>query len=620
MALPRVEDIWNDPDFQGLPPEEKRKVLLEIDADFKGLPRAEQDQVVGINLVSGGSVTRGTVEESPSFFEIEKQPGTPRTPLDLVKQVARQYKEAALSPMPGSILTTPVRALQENAQQMGSEVARGAQPRIGTGPARVAGFLTSMAADPTSYMGGVARFGKAAIAPENRMAVNAAREAGIPTEQLTRAEVTGGRLPASIESALEKTLTGSQPIAENRAMKAAKLDEFTRGLSNQFGSNAGPGEVGNIVKLGIDDVQGATKRMAQDIYAKVPNLPVNLGTLSRVSDDILREQSRLPKGNQNSSLVELASQYQSLANKAVKFVENWGRSNYSKPIEEAPVSLDTLRSIQSDLGSKLNELKRTGAGVQSPAYRGYSRLIAAIDSDIEALSSSPDALTKYLGKEAADKLTKANSLWKAMKEIDDNKLVRSIRLASPEDAADKIFSGGRASDVLTARAAMSEDSFKAAKQHYFSQLISDPKLETKIKKEDPAFFQAVFTRSELDAIYKKIALSKLLGAAERIGANQGSSRSNLAVAQGAGVLSGLTTALTGALTLNPIVAGGGLATAAGSYFGPRALANAYLKYGVKGIPIKARAPGAGQIAHRVDKALSPAERLVSLAKKKRGSR
>lgn len=49
---PSVEEVWNDPDFQGLPAEEKRKVLTQIDNDFAQLPTAEQDKVVGIDAVS----------------------------------------------------------------------------------------------------------------------------------------------------------------------------------------------------------------------------------------------------------------------------------------------------------------------------------------------------------------------------------------------------------------------------------------------------------------------------------------------------------------------------------------------------------------------------------------
>lgn len=46
MALPNVKDVVNDPDFQGLPIDEKHKVLTAIDPDYGNLPGVEKVKVL----------------------------------------------------------------------------------------------------------------------------------------------------------------------------------------------------------------------------------------------------------------------------------------------------------------------------------------------------------------------------------------------------------------------------------------------------------------------------------------------------------------------------------------------------------------------------------------------
>ena len=44
--MPTTQQVINDPDFQGLPDIEKKRVLLKVDKDFRGLPDTEQNKVV----------------------------------------------------------------------------------------------------------------------------------------------------------------------------------------------------------------------------------------------------------------------------------------------------------------------------------------------------------------------------------------------------------------------------------------------------------------------------------------------------------------------------------------------------------------------------------------------
>ncbi len=98
-----------------------------------------------------------TVQEAPKFYEIEKQQGLPQTIGEKLAQPFRQVGQALTNPMPGSMLQLPAKIVSENAQQLGSSVAKGlstpggALPDIGTTGARIVGIGASVAADPTSY-------------------------------------------------------------------------------------------------------------------------------------------------------------------------------------------------------------------------------------------------------------------------------------------------------------------------------------------------------------------------------------------------------------------------------------------------------------------------------------
>lgn len=527
---------------------------------------------------------------------------------------------------------------------------------------------------------GETNIGKAIIPPEKSIAVKLADELGIP---YTRADATGSRAAGGIESALEKTLSGSDDINAVRTKQAGMMDTLKQAFTKVFGTDAESRQTGDAIKQSIQDNLDSTKATAQHLYSQIPDLNVPTKNLQKISEDILAEQSKLPPSNQDPALMKMANEYMNLGDtKAVQDGVNKGvtdlpvvaegaktgdphavyaydddfgpngskRSIYnvfgdpenpavkqrgwgsSVPLDDldkagipvvgkrpgstpspealdagnrvfgggystdpgstqaAPLNLDTLRSIQSDLGSKLEMAKRAGQSTATPTGRGYARMMSAIDQDIDQLSSSTDPITKMMGQDATDKLTKANSVWSTMRGIDSNSLVKSIRKADPEDVPGLIFKSGNATDVNTARAAMSDDAFKSAKQHFFTDLINDPKIDKKVDGMSQDFLQSTFNRSELDAIHKTIMMKDFLGAAEKMGGTAGSARTNAAVATGGAVGAGLATAGVSAMHGNLPGVVGGLGAAGTAAYGPKLAAKAYLKYGLKGIDVPTATP------------------------------
>lgn len=172
---------------------------------------------------------------APKFYELEKQQGTPRGPMELLKQAARQFKEGATSPMPGSLLSTPLRAVSETANQLGADVARGAStpggllPNIGTVPARGAGFLTAMAADPVSYVG-MGAGGKAAQAGYEAVANPMGRTMAKMAEGTSNVSVNNiirlFKDPKAVLSALSTKEIGPELNASKHALGITPEEEF----------------------------------------------------------------------------------------------------------------------------------------------------------------------------------------------------------------------------------------------------------------------------------------------------------------------------------------------------------------------------------------------------------
>lgn len=227
-----------------------------------------------------------------------------------------QFQQPLQGQTEGGLAQTPMAALQAAIQTMrdptrlsptvsqpGNVAGDAVSNKIGGVTGKVAGFLTSLALDPQNYIGlGKANIiDKPIIAADRLLSVQAAQEAGIP---LTRAEMTGGRVAGNIESGLEKTITGSDPINAVRATQAEKLNELLGKLTKESGPQASPTITGQATHLILDTVQDARKTQAQHLYKQVPSMPVELNSFGKASEDILNSQKALPSSNQDEALIK----------------------------------------------------------------------------------------------------------------------------------------------------------------------------------------------------------------------------------------------------------------------------------------------------------------------------
>lgn len=552
----------------------------------KELSEAEIDEIAA--QLGGSSEPPSQSSPTPSepkFYELEKQPGLPKTPMDRFKQVVGQFAEGALSPMPGSILTTPIRAMQQTAQQAGSDVARGTQDKLGAIPARLLGFGTSVALDPTTYMSGAAAFGKAVVPAERQLAVKAAQQFNVP---LTRAEMTGGRAAGGIESALEKTLTGSDVIDNFRQTGNQAVESMKNMFKQQFGTPLQPSQVGKAATQGIDKTVQTLKSSAQEIYETLPVVKTRPAELRLSSEELLREQYALPRTNRDGSLIRMLHEYRKLGTKVVKEVDDALQRTVYKRVEN-PKAYPTSKALQrmaSDLGEAYRKSFKVGEKMGNVGSRDSSILSSAIQRDLQAVG------------ELKTQLDTANHMWRQAKNIDKNPLIKRLRMAGPEEATQLIFNGRKVSNVKMAKLALGDQGYKTVKSAYFNQLIDSPNLSKELNKMSAEYITSVFSSVEIETLRKAAALQTIRGAAEKMGGQAGSARSNMLSLNSGAIGAGLYAA--GASLMHGNIPGviGGLAAAGTAYKGPQLAANAYLKYGTKGVSVPMAAPGAGQVASR----------------------
>lgn len=77
-VLPSIDEVVRDPEFQGLPLGERRKVMIQVDPDFAGLHPREQNQVlVGLKTKpfwqGGGKPARDPFSYSPAEVDVMRQ-------------------------------------------------------------------------------------------------------------------------------------------------------------------------------------------------------------------------------------------------------------------------------------------------------------------------------------------------------------------------------------------------------------------------------------------------------------------------------------------------------------------------------------------------------------------
>lgn len=564
---PTVDQVWSDPDFQGLPIEEKRKVLSSVDPDFAGLKKVEQDQVLGVHTIQSGT----------GQTNLQKAADTISKVMDFVNNPGPGMKNSAI---PFNALEPAGNNLFNRAGDATTDFLGklGAPPAVSAG----AGTIVSMA-NPQNWL---------TTQPVNQ-GVNTAvmKPAQVPADvastgvPFTRADLSGNPATASLEATLAKTPTGAGPIEKFRAAQKAAIDDFISRLQGEQGTNQPALATGMEAKDALLNEQGANRTLKNDLYSQAPkDAPVPLNTFTKVYNDLANE---LP--DQIKSIVKKHAQidpnpvqpgdagefvgdtkqipqpgpdYQpSLTPQATKPEYNIGyEASPGTPVQKpnAP-TLDDVRLLRSKLG----------AVAQKGGLDGFNaaKLRDALTGDINDLANSGGPLDQLMGGQAKDSLNRATNFAREYYQLRDHPLVqRLLNTEKMSDIPDMIFGRGRAEDVNVAKAALGDVGFKAAQRSYFTDLLHSKDIGKEMGKLDPGFVSAALTPKQIQALQLLDKVKKMALTAEKITPMTGSSRMNANLAL-------LGTAGATFLKGHPITAAG---MAVGGLAIPRVLAEAYL--------------------------------------------
>lgn len=352
--------------------------------------------------------------DQPKWYELEKQPGVPKSNTERLKQVGQDFLSAAKNPLPGSLITAPITSAQHFAQQLGPDVAKA------TG-SRLAGFAASAATDPISWMAG----------PETKLlssVFSTAKKAGsgilktvmkiganVSDASIEQGAKAGWKLPNvaahEVETAVEnvqkvlKASVDDAGVVLNKAKTDLGLPVTVAEKELSLQKN------GNIYGLGKEEINAATekfitkhtdaKELAKDITAfkqgfsnTEPKLKakVAMSLQDQVNEFVNWEKS----GNQIEGL--LKQQYRDLG----KMVE----STMPKSIRER---MSKTLSLKDDLGKLLGLEENEGIGkaeqflrtlfeAKSAKSKDYLKRFA----DLEVLTGEPvlsELFKKFAGQD-----------------------------------------------------------------------------------------------------------------------------------------------------------------------------------------------------------------------------
>jgi hypothetical protein len=318
------------------------------------------------------------------MLEIEKQPGLPKSPMDFIKQTGRQFKDALTSPMPGSMLTAPFKAVSENASQAGADVARGLEHGLGKGIARGAGFVTAAALDPLSYAGGEMLKGPK---PAESLPQNAMKPA--VSDMIENLEKQSAGAKAAIESHTQSVMSHVDDILKKYG---GELNDAKANLGIPVTNKAREAAIlehGNPHGLSPKNVPEALK----DIVDK-PKSPTEL------VKNIAKFKAAEPSIADETTKVKLASVLQDHINQTV----DWTKSG------------DTVDGV---LKSQYKELKQIGIPDSLKASKAKMAEVLDLTGELQSKLDEPGKAEAYLRNIVTSKSPKSKDALMAIRHLEE---------------------------------------------------------------------------------------------------------------------------------------------------------------------------------------------------------
>lgn len=290
--------------------------------------------------------------------------------------------------------------------------------------------------------------------------------------------LAGEALPKVGEAAVNAVTGGVKSVGDHLQWMAdlwhapQKAEDAIALAKDALGTTEALSTTGGAVKMGLTTEATNMKTLKNALYKAVPDVNIPTDGLAKEAENIILEQSKLPSVHQNPAILKMAN-------------------SYANELQDP--SFQVLNKVRSDLG----DMVVNGTGTDK-MYAG--RLLSALKSDIKTFAAGGNPLSQAVGQQFADTFSKATAYNKAVAELQSSPLVRKLQNTAIEDLPNAIFKKGNVDDILTARAAIGDTGFQAAKQAFSNDLLGVGNISKAINKYEPAFLKAVYNSDELSLI------------------------------------------------------------------------------------------------------------------------
>jgi hypothetical protein len=445
-------EILKDPDFQGLPLEERRKVLLSVDPDFQGLPAIEQNKVLqfGQKIFEAGlpgqreSVPAGTpIDFPPTFAPAARAPEDPaKRPATLIERLSAATPKEVLGttlPIAGDIVGSIV-APQLKGPQLLTKVPKTAKA--------INLAFRSLGAGTGAFTGSVAgqQIEKGEVDPKEAL-----------REGLLGA---GGEAGLSVAlKATRESLKASAKIAKDLTISGNKVKSF---LSNQL-------------------IERTTKRASRFVDEVAPDIVTTQGgeNIGRQIDEAM-DENKLTYGRFKEVLVEAAGSEDGfiLVDDLSQYLRDRMEFVDITPSKDPAIEFQRKAKgvikelgfpLNSPQGAMLRKIMLGGSDTVTPnevefiftnifpkknkeffkldpdTRKARENLKSALIDDVAKITSPTT------GKTAADIKKEADEVFKAVKQFESIRRIYDQAIVKSETKADRI-NPGRLADLINRNA------------------------------------------------------------------------------------------------------------------------------------------------------------------------
>lgn len=504
--MPDVKRVISDPNFQGLPFEEKRKVMSAIDTNFKSLPKPDQYKVMNAlnigqlpkeQLVSD-DVKRGVSSFSRPVLEFGGAMGggvlaAPAGPVGVAAGGALGYaagKGAANRLDEAMGLKEAPQGIVEGLKETEQGLREGAMAEMG-------GAVTTKA---------LARGAKAAPA-----IVEKAKALGV---ELTPAEIKNSKPWAMLESALDKIPFSSGIIQRFRAKQGQQLENAAEDIIEQIGSQQSKEAVGtaaqdailkkNYKRLVTRDklFDRLTKSVPEDSVVAIDNVQAK-------AEEILLKQSQMAPEDRNSVIIDYL------------------KSKLNKPSQG--LSFAGAKATREELTGRIGPVADTAE------KQVFKQIKKALDEDIAAFAESSGGKIERAWK-------KANAFHGAVKDLASDPNIKSVLNSSnPGAIVNSVMNSKNTLQIKLLRKAMPEKEFQKVQSAMIDRLFEgsvnqnpSQALVSNLKKYGDEFLGVAIPKAKLARLKEFGDVAARAKGAEKLAGNpSGTAQNVITFAQGA---------------------------------------------------------------------------------------